>query len=95
MDLLELATSLSEIPHIEKHERVANLEAANNGIGCALVKTTDKSLGFLPMGTLDAPSRITKPRICTGQGRDDAKSYFHAIFHSTAKRFRNHGYQKN
>ena len=64
MDLLELATSLSEIPYIEKNERVANLSAANNGIGCALVKDDGQIIGILPMGTLDAPSRTTKPRIC-------------------------------
>lgn len=50
MDLLELATSLSEIPYIEKNERVANLSAANNGIGCALVKDDGQIIGIFTDG---------------------------------------------
>ena len=50
MDLLELATSLSKVPHIEKNERIANLDAANDGIGCTLVKDGSQIVGILTDG---------------------------------------------
>lgn len=50
MDLLDLATSLSKIPQIEKNERLADLDAANNGIGCALVKDGSQIVGILTDG---------------------------------------------